>query len=111
VAYAADRFSYHLTKLWVTSFDWIEGFHITSRSSQPSHCSIKLAHRWYGQDDVDLRNLEEVFKITLSNVHRQPEQAYSEAAISTVEIQSLSWFIVNSIFIIRKTRSTYYSWV
>jgi hypothetical protein len=80
----------------VASFDMVSG--------------IKLAHRWRVHDHVDPHSLEDVFKITLSNVHRQSESAYSEGAISTVDIQSLSWFVVNSIFILaRKPRSIYYS--
>jgi hypothetical protein len=80
----------------VASFDMVSGIHV--------------CYRWLINDPVDRRNLEDVFKITLSNVHRQREQAYSECAISTIEIQSLSWFLVNSIFVIpRKPRSIYYS--
>jgi hypothetical protein len=80
----------------VASFDMISG--------------IKVIHRWLPRDDDISGNLVDVFKITLSNVHRQSEQAYAEAAVSTVEIQSLAWFVVNSIFILaRKPRSIYYS--
>jgi hypothetical protein len=85
-----------LLAVGIASFDMLSG--------------IKVCSRWLLASDIDGPRLEDVFKITLSNVHRQPEDAYAQHPISTVEIQSFKWFITNSIFIVtKKPRSIYYS--
>jgi hypothetical protein len=81
----------------IASFDMLSG--------------IRVIQSWLFSDTVDPFNLTDLFKIVLSNVHRQSEQSYAEFSISTVEMPTLNWFLVNSIFIIpnAKRQPVYYS--
>jgi len=80
----------------VASFDMVSG--------------IRVIHQTHKSDRIDHATLCDVFKIVLGNVHRQSEQAYQDASISTVELQSLNCLLVSSIFVLQKKRqSVYYS--
>jgi hypothetical protein len=72
---------------------------------------IRVIHRWIFSANVDISNLTGLFKIVLGNVHRQGEQYYSESSTSTVEMPTLNWFLVSSIFMLPnpKRQPIYYS--
>jgi hypothetical protein len=81
----------------VASFDMLSG--------------IRVIQRWSFSDSVDPSNFIDLFKIVLSNVHRQNEQFYSDFSFSTVEIPTLNWFLVSSIFVLTnaKRQPVYYA--
>lgn len=72
---------------------------------------IKMCHKWVFTDQDISQNLEDTFKISLSNVHRQNESTFSESVISYGDMQNYGWFMLNSTFIIKKNsaRNTYYN--
>jgi hypothetical protein len=78
----------------VACFDMVSGIRVT----------------WVYSDSVDATDLTNLFKIVLSNVHRQPEQSYAESSVSTVELPTLGWFLANSIFAAQSgKRAVYHS--
>jgi hypothetical protein len=71
---------------------------------------IRVVQHWAFSKCVSPINLTSLFKIVLSNVHRQSEQAYIDSSVSTVEMPNLNWFLVSSIFVFQmKRQSIYYS--
>jgi hypothetical protein len=71
---------------------------------------IRVVQSWLFSERVNLDTLSDNFKIVLGNVHRQGDHAFQEVAVSAVEVRSLNWLLVSSIFEQqKKPRPIYYA--
>ncbi|EAY21706.1 hypothetical protein TVAG_237320 [Trichomonas vaginalis G3] len=71
---------------------------------------VRIVHEWYPNHGKLPIALIELLKLTLSNVHRQEDNAFSQFLTSTTDIPSLNLFIVSSFFIIpQKKEKIYYN--
>jgi len=80
----------------VASFDLLNG--------------IKVIHKWIPNSNELGLSLDDLFRMTLSNVHRQKEEVFSNIVTSTMDIQSFGLFMISSLFsITKRPHSVYYS--
>ena len=72
---------------------------------------VKVIESWMYKDSLGV-SLDDIFKMVLSNVHRQSEESFSSFLSSTFEVQSMNLIISSSIFMIKKKPyNIYYSLV
>ena len=87
-----------LSGIFIGSFDLLTG--------------IRLCYQKKFNELTDLQ-IDDIIKISLSNVHRQEQRSFENFAISTIEIQCYQLLVVNAIFSIassiKNKFNTYYS--
>lgn len=71
---------------------------------------IKVCHRWIfcEQENINLK-ISEMFKITLSNVHRQSESFFANFLPSIIRVENYGLLMMNTTFLVQKSRNSYYS--
>ena len=77
---------------------------------------VKPFQKWQFVDGDFTLQLESLFRMILSTVHRQKGNVFDGSLITTLEIASSNWFVINTVFHITtpeiansKPRETYYS--
>ena len=74
-------------------------------------CGIKVCYQWKFTQDEFPMSLDDLFKISLSNVHRQNEQIFQDCSTSIIDVKFAKWTVINAIFIfnVKNQRSMHYS--
>lgn len=71
---------------------------------------VKLVHEWFPNHSKLPIQLIEILKLTLSNVHRQEDNAFSQFFTTATDIPSTNLFVVSSFFMIpQKKDKVYYN--
>ena len=73
-----------LIGIGIASFDIMSGIHIIEK--------------WIFQEEDITNQLESLFRMTLSTVHRQEEEFFTDILFSTIEISTNNWFVETGIF-------------
>lgn len=62
-------------------------------------CGIKVCYQWrFTEGDLTM-DLDDLFKIALSNVHRQNDSVFQDCYTSIIDVKFSKWTVVNAIFI------------
>jgi len=70
---------------------------------------IQLVERFFNTDPLITSQLDSLFRMTLSTVHRQEEHVFNDIFTSVLDISMSNWFVISSIFLHRaKPRDIYY---
>ena len=70
---------------------------------------VKPFQKWqYVAGDFS-QQMDSLFRMILSTVHRQKGNVFNDSLATTLEIASSNWFVISSVFHVTKPRDTYYS--